>query len=72
MQDLTRIIKGRVHADRIVLVLDACHSGATMVADGKGLSRNANVNVEEIAQGTGQLVISSSQPNQVSWESKKD
>ncbi len=72
MQDLTRIIKGRVHADRIVLVLDACHSGATTVADSKGLTRRSNVNVDEIAQGTGQLVISSSLPNQVSWESKKD
>lgn len=72
MQDLTRIIKGRVHSDRIVLVLDACHSGATTVADSKGLSRTTNVNADDIAQGTGQLVISSSMPNQVSWESKKD
>ena len=72
MQDLTRIIKGRVHSDRIVLVLDACHSGATTVSDSKGLSRRSNVNVDDIAQGTGQLVISSSMPNQVSWESKRD
>ncbi|CAN5417234.1 hypothetical protein BH10CYA1_BH10CYA1_02140 [soil metagenome] len=72
MQDLTRIIKGRVHSDRIVLVLDACHSGATTVSDSKGLSRHTNVNADDIAQGTGQLVISSSMPNQVSWESKKD
>jgi tetratricopeptide (TPR) repeat protein len=72
MQDLTRIIKGRVHSDRIVLVLDACHSGATTVSDSKGLSRRSNVNADDIAQGTGQLVISSSMPNQVSWESKRD
>lgn len=72
MQDLTRTIKGRVHSDRIVLVLDACHSGATTVSDSKGLSRSSNVNADEVAQGTGQLVISSSMPNQVSWESKKD
>ncbi len=72
MQDLTRIIKGRVHSDRIVLVLDACHSGATTVSDSKGLSRKSNVNADDIAQGTGQLVISSSMPNQVSWESKRD
>jgi uncharacterized caspase-like protein len=71
MQDLTRIIKGRVHSDRVVMILDACHSGAAS-AESKGLSRGANVNAEEIAQGTGQLVISSSAPNQVSWESKKD
>ncbi len=69
MQDLTRIIKGRVHSDRVVLVLDACHSGAAE-AGAKGLFRQGNVDITEMAQGTGQLVISSSQPSQVSWESK--
>jgi tetratricopeptide (TPR) repeat protein len=69
MQDLTRIIKGRVHSDRVVLVLDACHSGAADPG-AKGLFRQGNVDITEVAQGTGQLVISSSQPSQVSWESK--
>lgn len=69
MQDLTRIIKGRVHSDRVVLVLDACHSGAADPGS-KGLFRQGNVDITEVAQGTGQLVISSSQPSQVSWESK--
>ncbi len=71
MQDMTRMIKARVHADRVVMILDACHSGAVS-ADAKGLSRGGNVNADEIAMGTGQLVISSSAPNQVSWESKRD
>ncbi|MBN8661489.1 MAG: caspase family protein [Candidatus Obscuribacter phosphatis] len=70
MQDLTRIIKGRVHSDRVVLVLDACHSGAAETG-GKGLFRKGNLDADAVAQGTGQLVISSSQPSQVSWESKK-
>lgn len=70
MQDLTRIIKGRVHSDRVVLVLDACHSGAAEAAGSKGLYRKGNLDAEAVAQGTGQLVISSSQPSQVSWESK--
>ncbi|MBI4533242.1 MAG: caspase family protein [Candidatus Melainabacteria bacterium] len=69
MQDLVRMIKGRVHSDRIVMVLDACHSGAAS-PDGKAVFHQGNVNVEEIAQGTGQLVISSSAPDQVSWESQ--
>lgn len=69
MQDLTRIIKGRVHSDRVVLVLDACHSGAADPGS-KGLFRQGNVDITEVAQGTGQLVISSSLPSQVSWESK--
>jgi len=71
MQDLTRSIKARVHSDRVVIILDACHSGA-VTPEAKGLVRAANVNPEDVVQGTGQLVISSSLPNQVSWESKKD
>ena len=55
--------------DRTVLVLDACHSGAANVA--KGLVRQANFDADSIAQGSGQLVICSSQPDQVSWESKR-
>lgn len=70
MQDLTRVIKGRVHSDRVVLILDACHSGAAE-PEAKGLVRVKNVDAEAIAQGTGQLVISSSTPSQVSWESKE-
>ena len=70
MQDLTRTIKARVHSDRVVLVLDACHSGAAE-AGGKGLNRSGNVDAAEVAQGTGQLVISSSNTAEISWESKK-
>lgn len=71
MQDLSRIIKGRVHSDRVVILLDACHSGATSMNDQKGISRHGNFDAGEIAQGTGQLVICSSDTTQVSWESKR-
>lgn len=70
MQDLARIIKARVHCDRIMLVLDACHSGV-VAPSAKGMAREANVNVDSIVQGTGQLVLSSSSPEQRSWESKR-
>jgi hypothetical protein len=69
MQDLSNVIKTRVHSDRVVVVLDACHSGAAE-AGGKGLVRTGNVDANAVAQGSGQLVISSSDPDQVSWESK--
>ncbi|MBX9690237.1 MAG: caspase family protein [Candidatus Obscuribacterales bacterium] len=69
MQELMRMIKSRVHSDRVVIVLDACHSGATK-ASAKGLVREANIDAKIIAQGTGQLVIASSEPNQQSWEFK--
>ncbi|MBX3138524.1 tetratricopeptide repeat protein [Candidatus Obscuribacterales bacterium] len=70
MQDLARIIKARVHSDRIMLVLDACHSGS-VAPSAKGIGREANINVDAIVQGTGQLVLSSSSPEQRSWESKR-
>jgi len=69
IQEFTGIVRERVHAGRIVLVLDACHSGAVKT-DAKGLYRQSNFDANEIAQGTGQLVICSSEPSQVSWESK--
>ncbi len=72
MQDLVRIIKDRVKSDRIVIVLDSCHSGAAGPAsESKGLFRAGNVDADELAQGTGQLVISSSLPQERSWESKR-
>lgn len=69
MQDLSRIIKARVHSDRTLIVMDACHSGATNPEE-KGIVRPANVDAEVISQGTGQMVICSSLPNETSWESK--
>jgi tetratricopeptide (TPR) repeat protein len=71
MQDLARIIKARVHSDRVMLVLDACHSGVTAPASGKSIVRAGNIDVDPIVQGTGQLVISSSKPDQRSWESQR-
>ena len=69
LQDLMRIIKARVHCDRVVMILDACHSGAAS-AESKGLVRAANVDASAVVAGTGQLVIASSQPSKVSWEKK--
>lgn len=69
MQDLMRLIKGRLRSDRVMIVLDACYSG-NVNPQGKGLHRGGNLNVDDVVQGTGQLVISSSESNQISWESK--
>lgn len=68
VQDLARMIKDRVHCQRIIVILDACHSGAAK-AEEKGVFRSHNINADAVSQGTGQLVICSSEPNQVSWES---
>ena len=69
LQDLAEAIRRRVHARRVVLIVDACHSGAANPA--KGLVRVGNFDSKFLAQGTGQLVICSSAPNEVSWESKR-
>jgi tetratricopeptide (TPR) repeat protein len=68
MQDFTDLIKQRVHTDRVVICMDACHSGATEVGS-KGIFRAKNFSVDDVVQGTGKYVVCSSQPSQVSWES---
>lgn len=70
LQDLPREITKRTGCDRLVLLLDACHSGAVEVG-GKGLvRRNTNFDVNSLV-GNGEIVMSSSQKNEVSWESKR-
>ena len=70
IQDLADTIKKRVHTSRVLVIFDACHSGGAGDAS-KGIRRQANVNASELAQGTGCMVICSSQKNEASWESKK-
>lgn len=70
MKQLMRMIKERVHTNRILLVLDTCYSGAgaQLTQGHKGISRT-NVDSSSVAQGVGALVISSSSPDQKAWES---
>lgn len=69
LSDLSPVIKRRTKCDRVVLILDACNSGAATTAS-KGLYRAVNFDPDAIA-GTGQIVISSSSAEQRSWESKR-
>lgn len=68
MKDLADLIRERVHSDRVLVVLDTCHAGGA--AESKGLARVGNADAALIAQGSGQMVICSSDKNQTSWESK--
>ena len=70
VQDLTRLIKERIPAEKVLVILDACHSGAAEV-DAKGLTRNTNFNCEQLAREGAELVLCSSEPSQLSWESKR-
>ncbi len=69
LQDFAGNVKDHVGAQRVVLLMDACHSGAAVGV--KGLFKELNLDAQEVAQGTGQLVICSSGGNQSSWESKR-
>ncbi|MCA9803717.1 MAG: tetratricopeptide repeat protein [Cyanobacteria bacterium HKST-UBA02] len=70
MEWLSQIIKDQVHCDRVVLILDVCHSGAAKTAS-KGLTRRFDFNLNDVGAGSGQIILCSSQSDQVSWESSK-
>jgi tetratricopeptide (TPR) repeat protein len=65
VQDLTRMVKDKVHADRVVVIMDACHSGAARADD------RLKIDAAAMSSESGQAVICSSLPEQVSWESKE-
>ncbi|MBK9143448.1 MAG: tetratricopeptide repeat protein [Candidatus Melainabacteria bacterium] len=70
MEWLSQIIKDQVHCERVVLILDVCHSGAARTAS-KGLVRRFDFNLNEVGAGSGQIILCSSQSDQVSWESSR-
>lgn len=69
MQWLTKIVRESVHCDRVILVLDVCHSGAAN-AGGKSITREPGFDVSKLTTGEGQAVLCSSLAEQISWESK--
>lgn len=72
MQKILDSIHRHVLTDRVLLVLDACHSGTLNPnAEAKGIKRVGNFNAEDLAQGSGQLVVCSSMPEEKSWESRR-
>jgi tetratricopeptide (TPR) repeat protein len=69
LQWLTKIVSQQVKSNRVILILDVCHSGA--VGQGqKALLRAAGLDPRTMRIGKGQMVICSSLADQVSWESK--
>lgn len=71
MTKITERINERVLTDRVLLVLDACHSGSTTAKDAKGIFRKGNFDADVLALGSGQLIMCSSQPEEESWESTR-
>lgn len=70
MKQIFARLKERTEANRIILIMDACHSGST-AAGGKGIVRTGNFDAKALAEGLGQMVICSSQTEERSWESKR-
>ncbi|MBX9692041.1 MAG: caspase family protein, partial [Cyanobacteria bacterium] len=69
LQELTKVMKRRIDSDRVLIVLDACHSGGAD-ASSKDIEPGSNFDVNMIA-GSGQLVICSSEQDQRSYESQR-
>lgn len=69
MSDITDLIKSRINSERVLLVMDTCFSGHS--AGSKGVDEVGNMDAAKLAQGSGQLVICSSSPNEKSWESRR-
>ncbi len=70
MQEILGIIKHRVASDRVLLILDACHSGG-VDPNAKGMMRVGNFSADALVEGSGKMVICSSAPEEQSWESKR-
>ena len=73
MQWLSEMVKEQVHSNRILLILDVCHSGSASegVNGEKGMKRTFDLDMSKVTAGDGQLVLCSSAADQVSWESKQ-
>ncbi len=69
MEWICQIIKEETHSDRILLLLDVCHSEAG-AQGAKGLRREAEFDSGKILLNKGQMIIASSGSEQESWESK--
>ncbi|HEY9786368.1 MAG TPA: tetratricopeptide repeat protein [Candidatus Obscuribacterales bacterium] len=68
MEDLMGTLKKNVKSDRIVLVLESKYSGAAQLESGaKALFHGYNIDLEKILLGKGNIILSSSRPNEETW-----
>lgn len=65
--DTLEIALNELSTDKMVVFIDACHSGAISVADAKGAFK---YNPEGLGSGNGRYIISSCTAGQLSWEWK--
>jgi tetratricopeptide (TPR) repeat protein len=61
-------LRQNVASDRILLILQACYSGAAeLTTDSKSLFPNYNLDPEMVTLGKGYIILSSSRPDQITW-----
>ena len=70
MEELKRVVVDRLRARRVVTFLDTCFSGDTVrwAAGRKALTIIPPASFQGVAQGSGRVVIVSSQGTEQSWE----
>jgi tetratricopeptide (TPR) repeat protein len=66
MQDLMGTLKKDVKSDRILLVLQACYSGAAELGS-KALYSGYNLDLEKVSLGKGYVILSSSGPDEMTY-----
>ncbi|MDZ4837945.1 MAG: tetratricopeptide repeat protein [Candidatus Melainabacteria bacterium] len=71
MQTLMTQLKENVKSDRIVLILQSAYSGAAGLDSGsKSLGpQSYNLDLSKVVMGNGFIIMSSSQPNEITWSS---
>lgn len=69
LQELTKTIKRRCETNRVLIILDACHSGGAS-ANAKATEPPANFDAASL-MGQGQMVICSSKEDERSYESRR-
>ncbi|MBX9670581.1 MAG: tetratricopeptide repeat protein [Candidatus Obscuribacterales bacterium] len=72
MQTLMSTLKQSVPSDRIVLILQSAYSGAADLESGaKSLTptQSYNLDLNKVVLGNGFIIMSSSQPNEITWSS---
>lgn len=71
MQNLMSVLKQDIKSERIVLVLQSAYSGAAELESGAKaltpIAKSYNMDLSKVLLGKGLIILSSSQPNEITW-----
>jgi hypothetical protein len=73
MVQISDIVRSRIKAQRTVILLDTCHSGAAAAANAPASSSHSDTSasgdaLDRIRQGIGRAIVTSSSPDEKSYE----